>query len=156
MNSTWNIKSIADVRGTPKNPTLIHMTTPQWKHATRGIPVDNVPDSTTKHVFSLIGIPDPEGGVLLYPNCPNQGPDTQCMVVQRFLGGSLVYECRCRNRRKSPQLSPPAPCRLSITPGVNPTITCMHGTCSRNCRLTLQREKTTFGLTLYRLVCACA
>ncbi len=94
---TPRIVNLRDIKPNSKNISMIHLDKNQWgklKCNLKPVKVNSLPKRGVKLEF----IPDPDGGVTMYPQC-DSGPDTICMVVTRWTPQGVRMECRCRPAR---------------------------------------------------------
>ena len=100
MNKTKTprIVNLRDIKPNSKNISMIHLDKNQWRKVKSNLKTIEV-KVMPKHGVKLEFIPDPDGGVTMYPQC-DSGPDTTCMVVTRWTPQGASMECRCRPKRQ--------------------------------------------------------
>ncbi len=97
-SKTPRIVNLRDIKPNSRNISMIHLDKNQWgklKGNLKTIKVKSMPKRGVRLEF----IPDPDGGVVIYPQC-DSGPDTTCMVVTHWTPQGIRMECRCRPRRQ--------------------------------------------------------
>lgn len=154
-SKTPRIVNFRDIKPNSKNISMIHLDKNQWskvKGNLKTIKVNALPKMGLKLEF----IPDPDGGVTMYPQC-DSGPDNICMVVTRMSpGGGVTMECRCRPRRTGGNggggivIPPPKGKCLLILSGTQLRCISLSNPPCTNCKL----RQTSFGGRIY-LYCSC-
>jgi hypothetical protein len=168
--------NIADLKSTPRTPTLIHVTAEQWKQISKGATQAR---SLPKHQGFVEFIPLPDGDGIVHADCGAPSPDEVCSVrpvIDRPLPTPgpepepgpgpgpdpllqvrpeelpLKWECRCRPKNKpGPETPLRPPCELVIDRGPRFRIRCNRITCTGRCRLTVVQVNGRF-----RLACVCS
>lgn len=117
---TPRIVSLRDIKPGSRNITMIHFSKSEWAKLRPNIKAVKV-KVARKRGLKLEFIPDPDGGVTVYPQC-DSGPDTVCQVVTRPSSGGVTMQCRCRssqghepNERLDPPANPKPSCRVLLT-----------------------------------------
>lgn len=96
-NKTPRIVNLRDIKPGSRNISMVHLDKNQWKK-TRSFLKPVKVSSMPKAGGYLEMIPDPDGGVIIYPQC-DSGPDTICMIVTRHTPGGVSFECLCRPKK---------------------------------------------------------
>ena len=125
------IQNVDDIKSSTSNPRLIHFTTRQWEKAIKGIPVEDYDPVRHGKLSGLAGYQNPDE-VIIYPHC-EPGKDEVCMMSQKFAGGALSFECKCRPKRGGGGTVQLPQCRTVIQNG---RIQCT-GQCSGRCAMVL-------------------
>jgi len=165
--------NIADLKSTPRKPTLLHITAEQWKQATKGATEAR---SLKKGQSFIQYTPLPDGDGFLSIDCGSPSPDEVCSarwvvdkpapapgrpgpgpgpeISSRPGRGLIRAECRCRPKRSGggggENIALPPPCNLVIGP--EPIrFSCTAGSCAGRCKLTLVR-----GNQFVFVACVCS
>lgn len=128
------IRSLSDIRGVARGPELIHLTAQQWQRVKRKTvpPPKGRPGRLKGLAVHVISIPDPDGGVLLMPECI-PGRNEVCAVKQVWRDGNLVLECFCRPKnRRGGGISTGPLCEFGLGPR---NFGCRKVRCPGQCRL---------------------
>ena len=147
-----NVAELGKLKATPRKPLLIHFTKDQWQSAIKGAHRGR---SVPKKGFRIIGIPDPNGDVVVMPECAPSGPDEECIL--RLVPGlgdprRIDFVCQCRPvQTLEPPEPPPPACTLSLglTP---PRLFCSNNACNGTCQL---RVTPGLGRIVVVLSCVC-
>lgn len=171
--------NVADLKATPRTPTLVHFSDEQWRAATRGAKAAR---SLRKGQPYVEYTPLPDGGGIVHVDCGSPSPDEECMarpvidmpvppprgprprpgpgpdpgpeiglIPER---APVRWECRCRPKN-GPGLPTPAPrpaCELVVDRWPRFRIRCANNSCGRGCALRIVR--TTNGR--FQLACVCS
>jgi|SRR6516162_1517845 hypothetical protein len=127
------VVNVAKIRTRTYEPTVLHFTSEQWKHAVEG--VKRVDKLSEDHVaLEVAPMPGKPGIMLAAPLCP---PD--CTPIYETSGTTpkdfeqILIDCDCSHR--SP---PPSRCRLAIQFGSRdlrlPTLICVDRVSGKTCR----------------------
>lgn len=126
-NNTPRIVNIADFMPRSKNVSMIHLNKSQWAKVSKSLKTVKT-NALPKYGMKIELIPDPNSGVIVYPQC-DSSPDNICSVVNKWSPNGITMECRCRPKKPggSPggvTNSPPAKkkCTLILS---NSTLRCI-------------------------------
>lgn len=153
-NKTPRIVSFSSIKPASKNISMIHFNRKEWGKLQPNIKAVKI-STPPKRGLKLEFIPDPEGGVTIYPQC-DSGPDNSCQVVSRLTPQGVTMQCRCRSAQGhvgSGTLDSPAnpkpSCRVLLTRNSLRCISYSNPPCT-NCRL---RQTTIAGRLM--IYCSC-
>ena len=150
-----NVAELAKMKATPRRPLLIHFTAEQWRQASKGIRRGK---ARPKKGFRFVGIPDPDGGVVLRPECVPSGPDEECILrpVPRLGPPRIAFECYCRPTGSLIPGAEPAKPFCTMEVGFYPRLRffCRKVLCVGNCRLQIVQSSAGMFPT-FTLACVC-
>ena len=143
--------NIAELKGIPREGTLIHFTAEQWKHALQRIATGK---AVPKYGLRLAYYPLPDGGGVVQPDCV-VNPCEICKVRMRWIPNEgLTFECACRPDPKCPDGHPPPPvsnlCRFVVNTTGWIRIDCQSQGCAGRCRFQAVHQGSQI-----LIVCAC-
>jgi hypothetical protein len=159
MAKTPSIRNIDDIRGSMRLPVLIHLNGRQWRETLKLL---EPREQISGQGIVLNVIPDPNGDVVIFPQCQEASPDVICKVDTTTGLRTATYSCGCRDRNRGPRGDGSlahlvTDCQLQLAGGRRPVLSCVQQRCKHTCRLSFARAAFPGGsqFSFWQVECSC-